>query len=289
MAVFAKLAYDEGLSVDTLLLLRFGLAAAVLGLVAALSGAYAHLGWPAVTSALALGSVGYATQAGSYFAALTHADASLVALVFCTYPLWVMTAASALGRERVSRERLFAMAIALAGVPLVLGGTAGSFSLLGTLLAAGSAIAYTTYILLGDRYASSTPPIALSSLVCAGAFVSFAVNGALRGRVSLHISPSGWLWVLLLVAIGTVGAIVLFFVGMSLVGPTTASLLSAVEPAVTVLSVALVFGEQITLTQAAGGTLIITAVLMVQRHRPTLTHTSDELSNPATAITQPAI
>ena len=269
LATFAKLAYGEGVSVDTLLLLRFGIAGAILLLLAARAGAFSGLSRRAVAVGLAMGAIGYAAQASLYFAALTYTEASRVALVFCTYPLLVMVAASALGRERLSWQRLAALALALLGLTLVLGGAgAGTFNLPGVLLAGGSAVVYTAYILTGDRLASAIPPLAFSALVCTGAFASFTANLVLRTGVDLDVSARGWLWVLLLVAVSTVGAIILFFVGLRLVGPTISSLLAVVEPVVTVLAAALVFGESLSSVQVAGGVLVLVAVLVVQWARP---------------------
>ena len=62
----------------------------------------------------------------------------------------------------------------------------------------------------------------------------------------------------------TVGAIGLFFAGLRRVGPTTASILSTVEPLVTVALAFAIFGESLGALQLAGGALVLGAVLMVQ-------------------------
>lgn len=64
MAVFGKLAYDAGVSVDALLLIRFGLAAVLLVAVGLAQGALRGLPARAVLVGLGMGAVGYATQAG---------------------------------------------------------------------------------------------------------------------------------------------------------------------------------------------------------------------------------
>src|SRR5690242_9971539 len=152
MAIFAKLAYAQGVSVEALLMLRFGLAGLVLLAVAVPRGWLRGLSRRTVLAGLAMGAVGYATQSGFYLAALTRTEASQVALVFCVYPLLVMAAAVAIGRERASRRRVVALGIALTGIVLVLeGAQRGGFDLVGVLLAAGSALVYTAYILIGDR------------------------------------------------------------------------------------------------------------------------------------------
>src|SRR3954452_3671166 len=84
MAIFGKLAYGEGATVGTLLAVRFLLAAAVIWALVLVCGAGREVGAVRLrdaSTALALGGLGYALQAGGYFAALTRIDASLLSLL----------------------------------------------------------------------------------------------------------------------------------------------------------------------------------------------------------------
>ncbi len=267
MALFAKLAYDEGVSVDTLLLVRFGLAGAVLLALAVGRGAFRHVRARSVLIGLAMGAAGFALQAGLYFTALTRLDASLVALILYVYPVLVMAGAIALRRERASVRRCSALVTALAGIGLVLAGAAsGGFDLLGAGLALGAALTYSVYILVGDGLTADVPPLALSALVCCGAFGTFLVGGTSAARTT-------WTSHRPLAAAGghrrisTVGAVLCFFAGLIRVGPSKAAILSILEPVVTVASAALVFGETLTPTQALGALLVLGAVLIVQWNR----------------------
>src|SRR4029077_8884532 len=130
----------------------------------------------------------YATQSGLYFDALERMDASLLALILYVYPALVLIGAVALGRERASLRRggarsgerasirrVAALLIALAGTALVLAGAAsGSLDTLGTAMGFGAALAYTVYILTGDRVGAGVPPVALAAFVCLGATCTFA-------------------------------------------------------------------------------------------------------------------
>src|SRR5688500_19722488 len=124
MAIFGKLAYDEGVEVGDLLLFRFSMAAAALLAIAVARGALRGLSRRAVLGLLAMGAVGYATQSGLFFSALERMDASLLALVLYTYPVLVCVAAVALGRERASPRRAGALVGASVGVVLVHAGAA---------------------------------------------------------------------------------------------------------------------------------------------------------------------
>ena len=135
MAIFGKLAYDEGATVGTLLAVRFALAAALFWALVLADGAARELralGRRDVGLALALGACGYAAQAGCYFAALERIDASLLSLLLYTFPAMVAVAAIALGRERADSRRLGALGLASGGLVLVLAGAgAGALDPLG--------------------------------------------------------------------------------------------------------------------------------------------------------------
>jgi drug/metabolite transporter (DMT)-like permease len=265
MAVFGKLAYDAGVSVDALLLVRFGLAGGVLMTLALARGALRHLSLRAMAIAFGMGAFGYAAQAGLYFAALARIDASLVALILYIYPVLVMAGAIALGRERASRRRVGGLGIALVGIGLVLSGaTTGRFDWPGAVLASGAALVYTCYILVGDRVTAEVPTLGLAALVCTGAFCTFLLSGAVRGGTDLGFGPEGWWWLGALALVSTVGAILLFFAGLARVGPSTAGILSTLEPVVTVAGAAAVFGETLTPVQWLGGSLVLATVLIVQ-------------------------
>src|SRR3982751_787631 len=138
MGIFGKLAYDEGVTVGTLLSARFTLAAVLFWFVVLGTGRLSSLrSLPRrdVLLALGLGAFGYAAQAGAYFAALARLDASLLSLLLYTFPVMVALAAAALGRERLTGRVVGALALACVGGVLVLGGApSGALDPLGTAL-----------------------------------------------------------------------------------------------------------------------------------------------------------
>jgi len=268
MAVFGKLAFEAGVGVGDLLLLRFGIAAVVLALLAAWLGSARSIGRRAVTAGLLLGGVGYATQAGLFFLALERMDASLLSLLLYTYPALVTLAAIALGRERPTAVKLAAVAVASAGTALVLAGAGtGALDPLATALGLGAAVAYTAYILTGDRVVGGVPPLALAALVTAGATVTFAAVALVTGGPALDFGAAGWGWLLAIALVSTVGAIIAFFAGLARVGASTAAILSTLEPPVTVALAALAFGEALTALQLAGGALVLGTVVALNLPR----------------------
>jgi drug/metabolite transporter (DMT)-like permease len=295
MAVFAKLGYAAGVSPDALLLLRFTLAAVLLGallLVRPQLRSHRASGLPTVASAgltrrlvligLGLGAIGYATQAALFYAALERIDASLTALVLYTYPALVTLAAALLGRDRLTPMRAAAVLVASGGTLLVLlGAGALRFDALGVGLAFGSAVTYTGYILVSHTAVHRVPPVVLSTLVMTGAAVSLAGRAVATGGVDLGFGPAGWLWICCIAVVSTVVAMLAFFAGLRLTGPSTTAILSTLEPVVTTALAALTLGEFLTPLQLVGGLLVLTSVAVVQlRPRPGRSAPADVASGP---------
>jgi drug/metabolite transporter (DMT)-like permease len=293
MAVFGKLAYADGVSPGALLLLRFAMAAAVLGLLLlfrpGLRSAGAgpvHGGEPRrrlVTIALALGAAGYAIQATLYFSALQRIDAPLVALVLYTFPAMVTVAAALLGRERLTPARCAALLVASCGTLLVLLGGGGiGFDPVGVGLAFGAAVAYTVYILVADTVVDRLPPVVLAALVMTGAAAALAVRAAFAGGVDLHFAAAGWLWLVLIAVVSTVLAMLAFFGGLRRTGPSTAAILSTFEPVVTTALAAVALDEFLAPVQLAGAAVVLSSVAVLQlRPRRRITAPTDPDQVPA--------
>jgi drug/metabolite transporter (DMT)-like permease len=269
MGVFGKLAYGEGATVGTLLATRFVLAAALFWLFLVWSGRVGSL--RSLTArdaglALALGAIGYGAQAGGYFAALERLDASLLSLLVYTFPVMVTVTAIALGREPANRRTAGALVLASAGLVLVLAGAAaGALDAVGTALGLGAAVVYSAYILISQGVAERMGPLALGTLVCTGAAATLTLTGLAGGDLDPGgVSATGFLWLAGLALVSTVGAIALFFAGLRRVGPTAASILSTLEPIVTVALAFVIFGESLGPAQLAGGALVLLAVLAVR-------------------------
>jgi len=274
MAVFGKLAYDEGVTVGTLLAARFALAAALFWALVIAGGAAAR-GLRGLTRrdlliALGLGAFGYALQAGCFFAALSRIDASLLSLLLYTYPSMVAVAAILLRRERADARRFTALVLASGGLVLVLANAkAGTLDPVGAALAMAAATVYTSYILTSQGVAGRISPMLLSALVCTGAAATLTVGSALLGDLRPgEVTAAGWGWLAGLAVVSTVAAVSLFFAGLKRVGPTSAAILSTAEPVVTVILAFLVFGELLGPLQLLGGAFVILAVLVLASHRP---------------------
>jgi drug/metabolite transporter (DMT)-like permease len=279
MVVLAKLAYAEGLNSRTLLAMRFSIAAAGMWLIWALQygrGRRAALSLGALLPLVVMGAVGYVGQSFSYFTAAELMSATATGLLLYTYPVLVTLLARVFYREALTPVKLLALFLALLGALMVLGifsqilGVSGGGDVLGALNPQGvawglsAALVYSGYIIAGTRFAQGVNPIFASAIIISSAALVYVIWGWLANSFTVPMTPLGLLWTLLIALVCTVLAISTFFAGLSIIGPSRAAIVSTVEPAVTVLSAALILGETISLEQATGAALIMAGVLILQ-------------------------
>lgn len=277
MPIFGRFAYEAGVTPGALLLVRFSLAAALLLMLLLVRPGLRRLSRApdvtgrstlsrggAIVLAFGLGAVAYAGQAGLYFSALQRLDASMLSLILYTYPVMVTVVAVLLGRDRLNRWRSLALLAACGGIVLVLLGT-GSMHLqpLGALLAFGSAVVYTSYILVSDTVVHRLAPVTLAGLVMTGAAATLGVEAFLTG-VDLSFGWRGWFWVACIAVVSTVLATLAFFAGLRRTGASTASILSTLEPVVTTSLAALTLGESLSPIQIFGGVLVLSSAGILQ-------------------------
>jgi drug/metabolite transporter (DMT)-like permease len=260
--VTAKLAYQEDVTVATLLSVRFVLAAALFWLVVAILRRPLPSRRGAVRGLL-YGLVFYAVQALLLFSSVNRIDPGLAILLFYVFPALLVLPAVALGRDRFSWRRVAAIPVALTGVALVLVGPGvGAVDALGATLALLGAVAYVAFVLAGDYLAVGTDPLVLAALMGTGAIPTFVVYGLVTDSLSLSFEPRGWIWIVAVAFVSLI-AFTTFFAGLERVGPSLTGLLCTSEPVATTVASAAIFGDRLTLVQGIGGALVIGAVIWV--------------------------
>jgi drug/metabolite transporter (DMT)-like permease len=260
MALFARLAYAAGVAPSTLLFLRFAIAGVIMLVVAALRRDVFPRGRTLVGFAL-MGGVGYVGQSFSFFTALTMANAGLVALLLYLYPAIVAVLSAITGRERLTGFRIVAVVLAFGGTALTVGPQLHARPL-GIVLGVSAAVIYSVYIMAGTHLLRDAAPIASSSVIMLSAGLVFGVIAAARG-ITWPASDGGWVGVGGVALVATVVAVTAFLIGLQIIGPTRASILSTFEPVTTVVLAAILLGEPIGVWTAVGGALILAGALML--------------------------
>ena len=265
MPIFAKLAYEAGANTTTMLAPRFGLAAAVLWLLAARRGATRGLARRDALLALLIGAVVYATESALMFEAIDRIGVSLAELLLFSYPAIVVVGAILLRRERASLRRFAALAVASLGVTLVLaGGATLSARLGGIALPLGAAVLSAAYVLTIQPVGARMPALTVAALVATGAALGYIVSGVATSSFALGMPPAAWGWTVTLALATTVLPMAAFLGGLARLGSSRASILAMLEPPMALLAAFLVFGDRLGPVQLAGGALVLGAAVLLQ-------------------------
>ena len=251
-----------------MLLIRFALAALLLFGFLALRRRSLRPALSALAPIALLG-LGYTLQSGFYFSAVRFIPMSLASLILYSYPAFVCILAFLVEGEKPTGRTLAALAVALAGVVLVLGTAYGKANLQGVLLALGASLVYSGYITLSNRVLRRVEPLSAIAFISLFAAAGYALLGVATGSLDFRFAPWTWLAILALIGVSTLLAIFAFFRSIELLGPTRTSIISMTEPLFTIGLSALLFAERLTLLQAAGGVLVLggTALLTIARRR----------------------
>lgn len=262
MPIMARAAYASGADPVTVLFLRFTIATIIMVAILIIRKIPLPSGRTFIQLML-LGGVGYVGQSMCYFTALTLADASLVALLLYLYPILVAILSFFFLREKINKAKIIALVMALAGSALTIG-FSGEGKTGGIILGITAAMIYSIYIVSGSRVMEKVQALPASTVIIFSAALVYSGIVAVRGPV-FPTTTGGWLATVGVAVIGTVIAIGTFLAGMERIGPTNASTISTLEPAVTVILAGLLLGEELTIYKIIGGVLILAAVILLTR------------------------
>ena len=276
LGTLSVLAYGGGMAPSTFAALRAVVGAGVLAAVAGLGGEVSvGLGRLARREQLmlAVAIVANASLSLVLFTAYGAMAVTLVLAIYFTYPLLVAMASVALGRERFTAFRVCGLALALAGVALVLVGQIGPgahVSLLGVVCAAAAAVCQATYLVVSRSGYTRVPPVQATRLILFGGGLLAGVvavaldlpSGRLLGWIA---SPQAWACVLVAGTVCAAFAKVCLLRGVRRIGGTRTAVLMLGEPVIGAVVAAVVLGQQLTPTAAVGGAAILVAAALVQR------------------------
>ncbi len=261
LAIFGRYAYADGMDTFTVLFLRFGISASFMTVILLLHKEHFPSG-RILAQLVGMGALGYVGQSFLYMTAIKYASTGLVALLLYLYPMFVFILSVLVLHEKANSIKVVALSLALVGSALTVDPNGGQ--LIGVLMAIAAALIYSIYIIVGTNVMKHVSAVQSSTIIFASAGVVFGILAFTSGA-HFPASNSGWLAMLGIIVISTIIPVVTFLAGLERIGPTNAAMLSTLEPMVTVLLAAWLFGERLTPIVMAGGGLILVAVILLTR------------------------
>jgi drug/metabolite transporter (DMT)-like permease len=261
LGIFGQYVYGDGMDIFTALFIRFGVSAVFMITVLILRKEHFPRG-RILAQLIGMGAVGYVGQSFLYLSSIKYASVGLIALLLYLYPMFVFILSTIFLREKATAVKIVALVLSIVGAGLTVDPQGGQ--LRGVVMIIAAALVYSVYIIVGANVMKHVSAFQSSAVIFASAG---AVYGMLTFANGVHLpeSSTGWFAMLGMIVFSTIIAITTFLAGLELVGPTNAAMLSTLEPVVTVLLAAWLFGERLTPITLLGGGLILTAVLVLTR------------------------
>ena len=279
LGVLGKIAYGEGLTIATVLALRFTIGSAaffsILGITETWKRAtctkrdsiqpLAILRGRKLYIAIALGTLGYGVMSGLFFWGLRYMSPGMVAITFYTYPIFVILISSAVLREKITKYTVIALLLAFCGVTLITGLDRANADPRGMMIVLASALIFAAYVTVSRAVLAEVDARVLTAHVLPSAAFTFIIYGSLTSQLSFPSTINGWIAGILLGVVATAIPVFAFLAGLSRIRATHASILMTFEPVVAVLLASALLGDPISWVTVVGGSLVLAATVLIHR------------------------
>jgi len=216
-----------------------------------------------------LGTLGVAISNYFYYVAIQRTNVAIAIVMQYTAPVWVLLYVVARGQQKLSWQKIAAVALAVTGIALVINlfnpGSALRLETYGLCAALLASFSFAFYNIFGHRILARYDRwrILVWTLAAASAFW-LVVNPPWK-IVAAHYTPAQWLFLFVFSMISVLGAFSLYFLGLQHLEPTRAIIASCLEPVFSILLAALLLGEILRPIQTLGIAFVLAAIVIVQR------------------------
>jgi len=222
---------------------------------------------------LILGMLGVAASNYFYYVAIQRTSVAIAIVLQYTAPVWVLLYVVARGQQKLSFQKVAAVAVAITGIALTIGIVGGNsaaplrldrWGLLAAMVASFSFAFYNvgghSILARYDRWRALT-----WTLASAAAFWLF-VNPPWKVAAA-HYTVAQWGFLFVFSMISVLGSFSLYFLGLQHLEPTRAIIASCLEPVFSILLAAALLGEGVKPIQTLGIVLVLSAIVIVQLPR----------------------
>jgi drug/metabolite transporter (DMT)-like permease len=229
----------------------------------------------------ALGMLGVAVSNYFYYVAIQRTNVATAIILQYTAPVWVLLYVVARRRQKLSLQKVAAVALAVAGIALVIGlvggnpGAALRLDPRGLLAALLASFSFAFYNVAGHHILARYDRWRVLAWTLTSASAFWLVVNPPWKIAAAHYAPAQWIFLFVFSMLSVLGAFSLYFLGLQHLEPTRAIVASCLEPVFSILLAAALLGEILRPIQTLGIILVLAAIVIVQR--PSRAGTQEDL------------
>ena len=220
---------------------------------------------------LLLGALGNGLYQLFFVHGVSRTRAGNASLIVGAAPAFIALVARAKGLERAKRMTLLGIGLSVAGVALVIIGSArpttgGETTLVGDVLVFFGVLCWTFYTILLQPFTKRVDVVRLSAITMVGGAIPLLIAStpAFIATDWSRIGTGGWLALLYSSVISMGVAYIFWYRGLRILGPTRTSVYSNLQPIVALLVAWAFLGENPTIFQGVGAATIIAGVFLTR-------------------------
>lgn len=213
-----------------------------------------------------LGAICYAASSGFYFIASQYTGTGLAMVLFFSYPMMVAFFSWILKQLTPNKITWMILCAMMVGLLLLKGSdSAEQLSVIGIGFGIIAAVFYALYV-MGSKHLSlmAISPNMLAMMVCFGCAAIFLGLSILSSSFVMPHSMKNWLYYLALGILATAIPIQCMLIGLKYISSMRASIISVLEPLVTLFLGVTLLNEPISHAQMLGVLLVLVSALLIQ-------------------------
>ena len=268
--IFAIPLYREGISVTSVLFMRYAMAVAIMFFATMIKSPKAFVIKPKYVGLLAFMGILMVLSSIALFESYKYLSAGIASTLLFFYPVMVAIIMAIFYKERLTKKSWACLITAFLGVVILSKNDDGGFiSLLGLTLVMLSSLSYAIYLVYINR--GPMKKINTSTItfyVILGGFLVMIPYCLLDGGLMLPKTTPAWINAIGLGFFPTVISLIFTSRAIALIGSTETAIFGALEPLTAVILGILILGENLTITPAIGMILIfvsVTALMMKKK------------------------
>lgn len=261
--LLAKFSLDQGMNAETILTYRFLIAGSFFIFYCMSKQIKLYTDLKTSLKLLMIGLL-YALESSIFFEAFNHISPSIGQLIFQVNPIMVAFGAYFVFKEKITKNVVYALLLTAIGCALLFWEPSAHVTTLGVFLVFLSALFYTIYVIIGKKMLKDIPPMVVTTYTTVGCGIFLFAYSFINGKMMLITAPNIMGVIATLSIFSTIISILTFAMGLRILGATKASIISAVEPVITVVLAFILFGETLNWIQMIGATLIVMSILVIE-------------------------
>ena len=263
--IFAIPLYREGISVTSVLFMRYAMAVAIMFFATMIKSPKAFVIKPKYVGLLAFMGILMVLSSIALFESYKYLSAGIASTLLFFYPVMVAVIMAIFYKERLTKKSWACLVTAFLGVVILSKDDDGGFiSLLGLTLVMLSSLSYAIYLVYINR--GPMKKINTSTItfyVILGGFLVMIPYCLLDGGLMLPKTTPAWINAIGLGFFPTVISLIFTSRAIALIGSTETAIFGALEPLTAVILGILILGETLTITPAIGMILIFVSVTVL--------------------------